>query len=82
MSDLQDSWDSLKPSYKSYGFVNIEKAKELGLKIEEIDSPYDIWKHKDLGYVFGATFETRLNPVFIELEKDPAYKMVKLYCGN
>jgi len=64
-------------------FLHREKGKKHGLYIDDIRSPYEIWKKKlpeGVAYVFDVDSEN--GTLFKKLNKNPAYTTKKIQCNN
>jgi hypothetical protein len=69
-------------------FIDKRKAELLGLKIEDINSPYDIWHNKGLGDVYKAAtisnnaIEPEDCPEVRRLKQNKNYVQKVVSCGN
>jgi hypothetical protein len=72
-----------------HAFINREALKESGLRLEDIDSPYDIWNNPVLkieSHIFDIFDDGKPNkdqmPEYKKLNADPKYVRVDVSCGN
>lgn len=63
-------------------FINEEKAREFGIRLDDIINPHDIWNRdlpEGVAYVFWADEDSER---YRELDSDPEFTKKRIYSGN
>ena len=75
--------------YEYIAFINTEKAKELGISLENICNPYQLINDKNgLGVVFAKPRnpkeeqELESSELYRQYQQDPKYVRKLVGCGN
>ncbi len=65
-------------------FISRKRAEEIGIRVENVVSPYDIWRHEGLGVVFHMRRNSDQEPQkeFEKYRANPDYLQKIVYCGN